>query len=116
MRVSGVKNLTSASTEKKDTFVIAAQQVLPQPVQVQDRSNQASKDEVAQAVDKLNKAMGLFGNEEVRFSIHEQTKHMMIQIIKEDTGEVIAEYPPKKILDLVAKLQEMVGLIVDKQL
>jgi flagellar protein FlaG len=39
----------------------------------------------------------------------------MVQIKNVDTGDVISEIPPKRVLDMVAKMEEMVGLIFDKR-
>lgn len=49
------------------------------------------------------------------FSIHEKTKEIMVKVIDTSTGEVIREIPPEKILDLVASLWEIAGLIVDEK-
>lgn len=115
MKMSGVKSAPPALTDKKELQIVPNQQIFPQVSQNQDYPREIKKEELGQAVDKLNKAMEIFSNNEVRFSIHEKTKHIMVQVIKQETKEVIAEYPPKKILDLVAQLQEMVGIIVDKR-
>jgi len=50
-----------------------------------------------------------------RFSIHEATHRIMVKIINEDNGEVIREIPPEKILDLVAGLWELAGILVDER-
>jgi len=50
------------------------------------------------------------------FSIHEETKHIVVKVIDVATDEVIREIPPEKILDLVASLWKISGLIVDERL
>ncbi|KLE15060.1 flagellar protein FlaG [Clostridium sp. C8] len=72
------------------------------------------EEDLAKAVDKLNK----FLKDEhtyAQYSIHEKLGDVMVKIINEDTKEVIMECPPKKILDLVAKMMEMVGVAIDKK-
>ncbi|GAB2719740.1 flagellar protein FlaG [Paenibacillus thermoaerophilus] len=49
------------------------------------------------------------------FSIHDQTKEIMVKVKDKETGEIIREIPPEKTLDLLAKLQEMAGLFVDER-
>lgn len=49
------------------------------------------------------------------FSIHEQTKQIMVKVIDKNTKEVIREFPPEKILDMVAKMWEVAGIIVDER-
>jgi len=39
----------------------------------------------------------------------------MIKVINSETDEVIREIPPEKILDLIAKLWELAGIIVDEK-
>jgi flagellar protein FlaG len=34
--------------------------------------------------------------------------------VNRETGEVIREIPPEKFLDMVAKLQELAGILVDE--
>ena len=38
----------------------------------------------------------------------------MVKVINEDTNEVIREIPPEQILDMVAKMWELAGILVDK--
>ncbi len=52
----------------------------------------------------------------IKFSIHEGTKEIMVKVLNEETGEVIREIPPEKILDLVAKIWELAGIIVDEHI
>ncbi|HBY20207.1 MAG TPA: hypothetical protein DEG71_04230 [Clostridiales bacterium] len=54
-------------------------------------------------------------NTEFRFSVHEATKQITVKVLNKDTGEVIREIPPEKILDMVAKMWEMSGLFVDER-
>lgn len=72
------------------------------------------EEDLAKAVDKLNK----FLRDEhtyAEYSIHEKLGDIMVKIINQDTKEVIMECPPKKILDLVAKMMELVGVAIDKK-
>jgi flagellar protein FlaG len=39
----------------------------------------------------------------------------MVKVINSDTNEIIREIPPEKTLDLVAKMWEMAGIIVDER-
>ena len=67
------------------------------------------KEDVIKAIDKLNE----FLKDEHTYA--EYSIHVMVKIISEDTKEVIMECPPKKILDLVAKMMELVGVAIDKK-
>ena len=72
------------------------------------------EEDIAKAVDKLNKFLK-DENTYAEYSVHEKLGDIMIKIINQDTKEVIMECPPKKILDLVAKMVELVGVAIDKK-
>ena len=71
------------------------------------------KEDLDKALDKLN---GFLKDEHTiaEYSVHE-VLGSMIKIVNQDTKEVIMECPPKKILDLVAKMLEMAGIVIDKK-
>ncbi len=76
--------------------------------------NQVNERVVSEAVEKLNKALE-GTNRRMEYSVHERTNGIMVKVIDEATGKVIREVPPKKILDMVANMMEMAGLIVDER-
>jgi flagellar protein FlaG len=49
------------------------------------------------------------------FSYHEQTKRVSIKVIDKDTQEVIREIPPEETLDMVEKMWELAGILVDEK-
>jgi flagellar protein FlaG len=66
------------------------------------------------AIERANKALQ-GGYTSFEFSIHEGTKEIMVKVLDRDTGELIREIPSEKILDMVAKLWEMSGVLVDER-
>lgn len=69
--------------------------------------------QIRKAVDEINKKVH---NSEAVFGIHEATNRVTIKIVDKDTKKVLKEYPPEKTLDMIAKVWEMAGLLVDKKL
>ncbi|RAP73929.1 flagellar protein FlaG [Paenibacillus montanisoli] len=66
------------------------------------------------AIEKANKAvMGVATSCE--FSIHEKTKQIMVKVVEKETGKLIREVPPEKILDLVAAMCEKAGIWIDER-
>lgn len=65
-------------------------------------------------LEKLNIAMNAL-DIQARFSVHEATKQVMVQVINVESGKVIREIPPKRILDMVAKMLDLVGLLMDER-
>lgn len=51
----------------------------------------------------------------LKFHVHEETGRIWVQVIDLDTQEVIKEIPPERYLDLVARIWELVGLLVDER-
>lgn len=49
------------------------------------------------------------------FSYHEETKRVSIRVLDKDTGEIIREIPPEESLDLVEKIWELAGIVVDEK-
>lgn len=66
------------------------------------------------AIEKANNDLKM-SNTSLKFSIHEQTKQILVKIVDNETKEVLREIPPEKILDMVAAMLERVGLFVDKK-
>ncbi|RCX14783.1 flagellar protein FlaG [Anaerobacterium chartisolvens] len=69
---------------------------------------------VIEAIEKANRAI-TGPNMKFEFSIHEKTKAIMVKVLNSESNEVIREIPPEKILDMVAKMWELAGIIVDER-
>ena len=69
--------------------------------------------QIKKAVDEINKKAH---NSEAVFGIHDATTRVTIKIVDKDTKKVLKEYPPEKTLDMIAKVWEMAGLLVDQKL
>lgn len=70
--------------------------------------------QLKKAVDDINKS-ALADQSEAVFGIHDKTNRITIKIIDKKTKEVIKEFPPEKTLDMIAKVWEMAGLMVDEK-
>jgi len=78
----------------------------------QNQQPSASAEAVKKAVDEMNKKMA---NSVAQFGIHEETNHITIKIVDKETKKVIKELPPEKTLDMIAKVWEMAGILVDEK-
>lgn len=52
----------------------------------------------------------------VDISVHAKTNDLMIKVYNKDTGDLIREIPPEKTLDMVAKMMEIAGLLIDEKI
>lgn len=70
--------------------------------------------ELNQAVELINEAVQM-ANKKFEFKVHEGTNRTMVKVIDRETEEIIREIPPEEILDLVDKMNELVGLMMDRR-
>ncbi|MCX7904163.1 MAG: flagellar protein FlaG [Caloramator sp.] len=88
-------------------------------VKLEKQSNEVNNEvkynrkDVEKAVETANKY--LKDSTHLKFEIHEKTKDIIVKIINDNTGEVLKEIPPKKILDMVASMMEVFGLFIDEK-
>lgn len=101
----------SSVRQKGDEADSAGQQAGQQGQNAQ-QAQQPSKEQMKDAVSQMNKKME---NSEAIFGIHEGTNRVTIKIVDKDTKKVIKELPPEKTLDMIAKVWEMAGLLVDEK-
>jgi flagellar protein FlaG len=66
------------------------------------------------SVDQANKALKQH-NRRIDRSVHDVTKTIMYKMVDAETDEIIREFPPKKIQDMIAKMWELAGLFVDEE-
>lgn len=76
------------------------------------QQQQQTNEKIRKAVEQLNKNMP---HSEAVFGIHEKTNRVTIKIVDKDTKEVIKEFPPEKTLDMIAKVWELAGILVDEK-
>ena len=88
----------------KDVSGEGSGQGAPTPEQTQAK--------IKKAVEEINKKAN---NSEAVFGIHEETNRVTIKIVDKQTKEVIKEFPPDKTLDMISRVWEMAGLMVDEK-
>lgn len=110
-------NITGAEQLAKETVSIDTKQTSGEGAGGQ--GGQAAQQQLAQnsqikkAVEEINKKQ--INNSEAIFGIHEKTGRVTIKIVDKKSKEVVKEYPPEKTLDMIAKVWEMAGIMVDEK-
>ena len=82
----------------------------PDEETTQERRDVQNKS-IREAVDKINQR----ANTEAIFGIHDKTGRVTIKIVDKESKDVIKEVPPEKTLDMIAKVWEMAGILVDEK-
>jgi len=77
----------------------------------QDGSAQQNE-QLRKAVEQLNKKLN---NSEAVYGVHEGTNRITIKIVDKETKETIKELPPEKTLDMIVKVWELAGMLVDER-
>lgn len=107
--------VTVPKVDKNTIAVVKSQEMSSQKKQSyenQESQQQVTNENVKKAVENLNKSLY---NSEAIFGIHEKTNRVTIKIVDKETKEVIKEFPPEKTLDMIAKVWEIAGLLVDER-
>lgn len=77
----------------------------------QKAQEEATQERIKKAVEEFNKK----ANSEAVFGIHEGTNRVTIKIVDKENKKVIKELPPEKTLDMIARVWEMAGILVDEK-
>jgi len=83
-------------------------------IQNKSGENDITEKDIKGAVKKIN----TFLQDEhthAEYYVHEEFNIIMIKIVDDDTKKVVLEVPPKKLIDMVAKMCELAGILVDKK-
>lgn len=80
--------------------------------QESSQSQSGSNETARQAAQTYNK---LTENTKAVFGVNEATNRVTIKIVDKDTDEVVKEFPAEKTLDMIARVWEMAGIMVDEK-
>ncbi|NEW08839.1 flagellar protein FlaG [Paenibacillus sp. SYP-B3998] len=72
------------------------------------------RQELERSIEGLNKFMQV-SNTHLSFVLHDELKEYYVQVIDDQTKEVIREVPSKKMLDVVAAMKNMIGILIDEK-
>lgn len=113
---TGIENINTdavpAADQSQSVISKAADSLLEQDKDEDQKQKAVSQKQIENAVSDINKHA--YGTEAV-FGIHDKTNRVTIKIVDKQTRKVIKEYPPEKTLDLIAKVWEMAGILVDEK-
>lgn len=79
-----------------------------------EEASELNYEKIEKAVQMGNRAAEVL-DVGIRFKLHEDTERYQVLIVDRRNNEVIKEIPPEKLLDLVGKIQEMIGLLIDEK-
>lgn len=80
----------------------------------QERQQPSNAKKIQNAVNSANTLMK-HARTRCEFSYHEETKRISIKVIDKDTEETIREIPPEETLEMVEKMWELAGIMIDER-
>lgn len=81
---------------------------------VLEQHEEKQQEEVSQKMlDELSMDIEMLHSVGLSFSKHDDTGRTIVKVINKDTDELIREIPSEQVLDMAAKLDEMVGILFD---
>ncbi len=72
-----------------------------------------SQGEVAKVVEKVNEMAQLFNNK-LRFEMTSDNR-VKIRVVDSQTGQLVREIPPERLMETFSRLEDMVGVLLDQR-
>lgn len=87
-----------------------------QPLDQKSDNNEATPSDsyIRAEISKANNRLKVH-NTRCEFSYHESTKRVSIKVMDRNTEEVIREIPPEETLEMLQKMWELAGFMVDER-
>jgi len=92
---------------------------LPSPSRIKDvpltlpSSAPVSRAEIQSSLEKMRSLTKIFSRE-ITFDYDEQLDRIIVKVIDKDTDSVIKEIPPAEIRNMLIRIREAVGLVIDQ--
>jgi flagellar protein FlaG len=114
MNIQPVGSPVTTKLEER-TVAVVDQQSAVSPVASTAKTDSAepSREDVSNAVKKLNESM-LGSAQSLEFSIDDDTKDIVVKVIDQDTKEVVRQMPSKEALEIAKSLDKMRGLLINQ--
>lgn len=93
---------------------VQQQRQLAKQEQAKVELDKGAMQEIEEAVLKLNdtaEAMQL----SLRFHMHKESERWMVQVVDIQQDEIVREIPPEKVLNVVAQIQSLIGILLDER-
>jgi flagellar protein FlaG len=98
-------------SQKQDPKQKQQERVLNKDQQVSEW-DKSSIEKLEESIEKLNSTAEAF-NVSLKFSIDERTDRIVVKVVERGTEKVIREIPPEQVLNMVAQIQDLIGVFVD---
>jgi len=83
-------------------------------LQEKAKEQQVSNEELTEAVENIQSRLEVVGTK-LGFSIHGETEDLVVKITNRESGELIRQIPSEEVMELRARLDELVGILFDEK-
>lgn len=80
----------------------------------EDKERLLAEKRIKQVIEEVNQKTK-FTKKSLEYSVDEKTNRIAIVVRDQETKEVIKEIPSEETLDMLAKIQEVIGLVFDQK-
>lgn len=108
------KSKISSERIPKDTAAIKNNNSISSDEEFTHENGVIDEELLEKSVDQANKSLEQH-NRYIQRKVHDVTKTVMYTLKDSETEEVIAEFPPEKLQDMIAKMWELAGLVIDER-
>jgi len=116
-----IKTAKAFSTEKKDMQILRPNKEVEKQKSLTEEIPEDAKEALStkEGIDAFAKVLEDYANNvhnvNLKFEVHEATGEFVIRVYDEETDEIIREVPPEELLDLAAKMEQMMGVLLDEK-
>ncbi|OQY12329.1 MAG: hypothetical protein B6I30_05010 [Desulfobacteraceae bacterium 4572_187] len=115
MRIDPVATSGKSEAPPVRARLPAEQEMVHKDKEVQQPVKRTDLPDLEELAADVQKNLNIMHNVDLQFSVHKASGQIMVTVIDESTGKVVREIPPSEILELAAKMDEMVGMIFDQK-
>lgn len=115
MRVEPITASVKREAPAVQARLPAEQATNPKNKEVQQPVKRLDLPDLEELAADVLKNLNIMHNVDLQFSVHKASGKMMVTVVDESSGKVVREIPSREILELAARMDEMVGMIFDKK-
>jgi flagellar protein FlaG len=75
----------------------------------------ADKEKLSKAIDVANNAFKEV-NIGFKYSVNNKINREIVQVVNTQTGEVLRQFPPEEIINMLERMYDMLGILIDKHM
>lgn len=124
--MEAIQNITRESTRRQIDAIkpVSSSSNIKNSLLTTENNNKKESENIQQFKDSLSDKIGRIAEtmdsyvqsiqRDLKIQVHEKTGNIMVKVTSKESGKVIREIPPKELLDLAARIEEMTGILFDE--